>query len=59
MNSHTTVEVKGWSIGLVTIIVDGESQLSKEVTNYVLQQIVQKDILPDYPCGCSSDIVGL
>ena len=27
---------KGWSIGLVTAIVDGESQLSKEVTDYVL-----------------------
>ena len=29
-------EVKGWSIGLVTAIVDGESQMSKEVTDYVL-----------------------
>ena len=28
MNSH----VKGWSIGHVTAIVDGVSQLSKEVT---------------------------
>ena len=36
MNSHTSIEVKGWSIGLLTAIVDGESQLSKEVTNYVL-----------------------
>ena len=36
MNSHTSVEVKGWSIGLVTAIVDGESQSSKEVTKYVL-----------------------
>ena len=38
MKSHTSPEVKGWSIDLVTAIVDGESQLSKEVapTNYVL-----------------------
>ena len=36
MNSHTSVEVKGQSIGLVTAIVDGESQSSKEVTNYIL-----------------------
>ena len=36
MNSHTSVEEKGWSIGLVTAVVDGESQLSKEVMNYVL-----------------------
>ena len=36
MNSRTSVEVKGWSICLVTAIVDGESQLSKEVTNYVI-----------------------
>ena len=27
--------VKGWSIGLVTAIVDSESQLSKEVTNHI------------------------
>ena len=33
MNSCTSAEVKG---GLVTAIVDGESQSSKEVTNYVL-----------------------
>ena len=33
MNSHTSVEVKGRCIGLVTAIVDGESQLSNEVTN--------------------------
>ena len=33
MNSHTSVEVKGWSIGLVTAFLDGESQLSKEVTS--------------------------
>ena len=31
MNSHTSAAVKGQSIGLVTAIVDGESQLSKEV----------------------------
>ena len=36
MNSHTSVEVKGWSIGLVTAIVDDESQSSKEVMDYVL-----------------------
>ena len=35
MNSHTSVEVKGQSIGLVTVIVDGESQLSKEVMDYI------------------------
>ena len=55
MNSHTSVEVKGWSIGLVTAIVDGESQLSKEVMNYVLQQIVQKDLCLGYSCCCSND----
>ena len=36
MNSRTSAEVKGWSIGLVTAIVDGESQSSKEVMNYIL-----------------------
>ena len=36
MNSHTSAEVKGWSIGIVTAIVDGESQSSKEVTNHIL-----------------------
>ena len=36
MNSHTSVEVKGQSIGLVTAILDGESQRSKEVMDYVL-----------------------
>ena len=35
MNSHTSAEVEG-SIGLVTAIVDGESQMSKEVMDYVL-----------------------
>ena len=35
MNSHTSVEVKGWSIGLVKAIVDDESQFSKEVMNYI------------------------
>ena len=35
MNSHTSAEVKGWSIGLVTAILDGESQTSKEVTDYI------------------------
>ena len=36
MNFHTSVEVKGQFFGLVTAIVDGESQSSKEVMNYVL-----------------------
>ena len=36
MNSHTSAAVEGWSIDLVTASVDGESQSSKEVTNYVL-----------------------
>ena len=36
MNSHTSAEVKGQSIGLVTASVDGESQSSREVTNYIL-----------------------
>ena len=31
MNSCTSVEVKGQSIGLVTAILGGESQMSKEV----------------------------
>ena len=31
MNSHTSGEVKGQSIGLVTAIVDGASRSSKEV----------------------------
>ena len=35
MNSHTSVEVKGWSIGLVTATVDGESQSSEEVMDYI------------------------
>ena len=36
MNSCTSVEVKGQSIGLVTAILDGESQMSKEVTDYII-----------------------
>ena len=36
MNSPTSAEVKGQSIGLLTAIVDGESQTSKEVTDYIL-----------------------
>ena len=36
MNSCTSVEVKGQSIGFVTAIVDGESQTSKEVMDYFL-----------------------
>ena len=35
MNLHTSAAVKGQFIGLATASVDGESQLSKEVTNYV------------------------
>ena len=35
MNLHTSAAVKGWSIGLVTGSVDGESQSSKEVMNYI------------------------
>ena len=42
MNSHTSVEVKGQSIGLVTAIVDGESQLSIEVMDYVLDRLFRK-----------------
>ena len=33
MNLQTSAAAKGRSIGLVTAIVDGESQSSKEVTN--------------------------
>ena len=58
MNSHTSAEVKGQSIGLVTAILDGESQMSKEVTDYVPGQFVWKDSFPGYPCCCSR-IVGL
>ena len=36
MNSSTSTEVKGWSIGLVTANADGESQSSKEVKSYIL-----------------------
>ena len=36
MNSCTSVEVKGQSIGLVAAIHDGESQTSKEVMDYTL-----------------------
>ena len=36
MNSCTSAEVKGQSIGLATAIVDGESQSSKEVMDYIL-----------------------
>ena len=35
MNSHTSVAVKGQSIGLVTASVDGESQSSKQAMNYI------------------------
>ena len=50
MHSHTSAEVKGQSIGLVTANFDGESQLSKD-----MMVIVWKDLLPGYPCCCSSD----
>ena len=36
MNSHTSVELEVWSICLVTAIVDGASQMSKEVTDNIL-----------------------
>ena len=36
MNSCTSAEVRGQCIGLATAIADGESQLSKEVMNYIL-----------------------
>ena len=36
MNSCTSVEVNWQSVGLVTAILDGESQMSKEVMNYIL-----------------------
>ena len=35
MNLHTSPAVKGQSIVLDIARVDGESQLSKEVTNYI------------------------
>ena len=53
--SITSAEVKGQSIGLVTAIVDGESQLLKEVTNYILSQIIQKDLLLGYSSSCSNE----
>ena len=36
MKSCTSAEVKGQSLDLVTAIADGESQLSKEVMDYIL-----------------------
>ena len=36
MISRTSAKVKGQSIGFVTAILDGESQMSKEVTDYIL-----------------------
>ena len=53
MNLHTSAAVKGQSIGLVTAILDGESQSSKEVMNHIHCQIVQKDIPPGYLSPCS------
>ena len=35
MSLHTSVAIKGQSIDLVTAIVDGESQSSKEVMNHI------------------------
>ena len=35
MKSHASATVKGQSLGLYTASVDGESQLSKEVMNYI------------------------
>ena len=35
MSLHTSAAVKGQSIGLVTAIVDGESQSLKEVTHHI------------------------
>ena len=35
MNLCTSAAVKGQSIALVTASVDGETQSSKEVTNYI------------------------
>ena len=57
MNScrSTSAEVKGWSVGLVTANVDGESQLSEEVMNYILRQIVQKDLLLGYSSSCLNE----
>ena len=49
------MEVKGQSIGLVTAILDGESQMSKEVTDYILSTDCLEDAFPGYPCCCSSD----
>ena len=56
MNLHTSAAVKGWFIGLLTDIVDGESQSSKEVMNYVLLQIIWIDVLLDYKLkwGCNN-----
>ena len=42
MNSHTSVEVKGWSIGLVTAILGGESQSSKDVMDYFFDRLFRK-----------------
>ena len=35
MNSHTSAAVKGWPVGFVTAIVDGERQSSEEVMNCI------------------------
>ena len=59
MNLHTSAAVKGQSIGLVTAIVDGESQSSKEVMNHNHCQIVQEDILPGYLPPCSKNGSGM
>ena len=36
MNSCTSAEVEGQSTGFVTAFLDGESQMSKEVMDYIL-----------------------
>ena len=59
MNLHTSVALKGWSIGLVIAIVEGESQSSNEVMNHIHGQIVWKDLFPGYSPPCSKDGRGM
>ena len=49
MNSHTSAGVKGQSIGLITAIVDDESQLSKEVNVTFIDRLFGKIPLLGYP----------
>ena len=49
MNSHTSAAVKGGLLALIQL-----SQSSKEVMNYVLLQIVQKDLLLGYSSSSSN-----